>query len=465
MTYVELQVTSHFSFLRGASSPEELFAAAALQGHAALGIADLGTVAGIVRAWDGQRTTGVRLIAGTRLLLDDGRGLLLYPMDRPAWSRMTRLLTIGKARFGKGGCTLSWGEVVAHSEGMVAVLLPDLPGDTVARDLAQLHAAFGDRGYMALTFRRRPDDVARLHVLANQAEAAGVRAVATGDVLYHAPECRLLQDVVTAIRERTTIDALGHRRERHGDRNLKAPSEMERRFAPFPDAIAATADIARRCTFDLSELSYQYPHEQVIDGLTAQQALERLSADAVERLFPDGVPQAYRDQIAHELRLIERTRLRPLLPHRECHRLVRRRRVASCARGAGRPPTPAVCFVLGITSINPIEARASVRALRLPGAARAARHRRRLRARAPGGGHPVDLRDLWAPSCGADRRRLPLSRAWRRARGRQGPRAARGRDRRRWPASSGAGAMTASADKEAQGAQPQSRRSAAADDA
>jgi len=354
VTYVELQVTSHFSFLRGASSPEELFAAAALQGHTALGVADLGTVAGIVRAWDGQRTTGVRLIAGTRLTLDDGRGLLLYPTDRAAWSRMTRLLTVGKTRAGKGGCTLLWGEVVAHGEGMIAILLPDVAGESVARDLAQLRDAFGERGYLALTFRRRPDDLVRLHALAAQAAAAGVRAVATGDILYHAPECRLLQDVVTAIREKTTIDALGHRRERHGDRNLKAPSEMERRFAAFPDAIAATADIARRCTFDLSALSYQYPNEQIIEGLTAQQALERLSAEAVERMFPDAVPQAYRDQIAHELRLIGELGYAPYFLTVNAIVAESRRRGILC-QGRGSAANSCVCFVLGITSIDPIK--------------------------------------------------------------------------------------------------------------
>ncbi|MHA3842465.1 PHP domain-containing protein, partial [Sphingomonas aestuarii] len=104
--YVELQVTSHYSFLRGASSPEELFSAAALQGYKALGVADLGSVAGIVRAWDAQKATGVRLIAGSRIDLVDGPSFLLYPTDRPAWSRLTRLLTVGKARAGKGGCAL-----------------------------------------------------------------------------------------------------------------------------------------------------------------------------------------------------------------------------------------------------------------------------------------------------------------------------------------------------------------------
>jgi len=354
MTYVELQVTSHFSFLRGASSPEELFSAAALLGHSALGLADLGTVAGMVRGWQGQKATGVRLIPGSRVVFDDGRQVLLYPTNRAAWSRMTRLLTIGKARAGKGGCDLRWADIADHSDGLIAILLPDLPGAALARDLAELRETFGGRSYLALTLRRRPDDMVRLHALADEARTAGVRAVATGDVLYHAREARLLQDVVTAIREGTTVDRLGFRRERHGDRHLKAPQEMERRFAAFPGAIRATADIAARCTFDLGELSYQYPHERVLEGLSAQDALEHLSREAAERMFTDGVPQAHADQIAHELALISKLNYAPYFLTVNAIVAEARRRGILC-QGRGSAANSCVCFVLGITSIDPIK--------------------------------------------------------------------------------------------------------------
>ncbi|MDO7841918.1 error-prone DNA polymerase [Sphingomonas immobilis] len=352
-TYVELHVTTHFSFLHGASSPEELFSAAALLGHGALGVTDLGSVAGMVRAWQGQKATGVRLIPGARIVLDDGRQLLLHPTDRAAWSRLTRLLTVGKARAGKGGCELSWADVAHHADGLVATLLPDLADDRLDHDLGALREVFGRRGHLALALRRRPEDMVRLHALAAQARKAGVRAVATGDVLYHAPEARLLQDVVTAIREGTTIDRLGYRRERHGDRHLKSPEEMERRFADFPDAIRATADIARLCSFDLGELSYQYPHERVLDGLSAQEALEKLSREAAERMFPDGVPQAHADQITHELALIGKLAYAPYFL--TVHAIVNeaRRRGILC-QGRGSAANSCVCFVLGITSIDPI---------------------------------------------------------------------------------------------------------------
>ncbi|MDH2132312.1 error-prone DNA polymerase [Sphingobium yanoikuyae] len=352
--YVELQVTSHFSFLKGASSPEELFAAAAVLGHKALGLVDQGSVAGVVRGWDGQKMTGVRMIAGARVDLTDGRALLLYPVDRPAWSKLTRLLSVGKARGGKGLCVLHWADVVAHANGLVAILVPDLVDDRTIADLRDLRAAFGPRGYMALSLRRRPDDMGRLHGLDALARSIGVRSVATGDILYHCPERRPLQDVMTAIRERTTIDALGFRRERHMDRNLKSPEEMERRFAAFPDAIQASADIADLCRFDLGEIQYQYPYEQVMEGRTAQQALAALTDAAARRMFPQGLPLDYRKQIDHELRLIDQLGYAPYFLTVNAIVAESRRRGILC-QGRGSAANSCVCYMLGITSIDPIK--------------------------------------------------------------------------------------------------------------
>ncbi|MET0363147.1 MAG: error-prone DNA polymerase, partial [Sphingobium sp.] len=353
-TYVELQLTSHFSFLRGASSPEELFAAAALLGHTALGLADRNSVAGVVRGWDGQKTTGVRMIPGARVDLTDGRALLLYPSDRPAWSRLTRLLSIGKGRGGKGLCILDWSDVVAHADAMVAILLPDEPGGRLEADLADLHETFGPRGHCALSLRRRPGDAERLHRLDALARTAGVRSVATGDVLYHEPGRRPLQDVLTAIRENTIIDALGDRRERHMDRDLKSPEEMERRFAAFPDAIHASADIAALCRFDLGEIQYQYPYEEVMAGRTAQQALAALTEEAAVTMFPGGLPPKYRSQIDHELRLIGELGYAPYFLTVNAIVAESRRRGILC-QGRGSAANSCVCFMLGITSIDPIQ--------------------------------------------------------------------------------------------------------------
>jgi error-prone DNA polymerase len=353
-TYVELQVTSHFSFLRASSSPEELFAAARLLGHQALGLADRGSVAGVVRGWDGQKTTGVRMIPGARVDVTDGRALLLYPTDRRAWSRLTRLLTVGKARGGKRCCLLDWSDVVAHAEGLIAILVPDSGNEATADHLDELCEGFGQHAYLALSLLRRPDDIARLHRLDDLARSKGVRSVATGDVLYHAPEARPLQDVMTAIRERTTVDALGFKRERYMDRNLKSPEEMERRFAAFPDAIQASADIAAECRFDLGEIQYQYPYEQGMAGRTAQQALAMLTEEAGARMFPDGLPPAYRSQIDHELRLIDQLGYAPYFLTVNAIVAESRRRGILC-QGRGSAANSCVCYFLGITSIDPIQ--------------------------------------------------------------------------------------------------------------
>ncbi len=354
MTYVELQVTSHFSFLRGASAPEELFAAAAIMGHSALGLCDRGSVAGVVRGFSGQQATGVRMIAGSRVDLRDGRSLLIYPKNRAAWSRLTRLLSLGKARGGKGNCWLDWPDVAAHAEDQIAILLPETASVRLTVDLGELRELFGGDGYLALSLRRRPGDAQRLRTLNALAQAAGVRSVATGDVLYHAAERRPLQDVLSAIREKTTIDALGFKRERFMDRALKSPQEMERRFALFPDAIRASADIASACRFDLGEIRYQYPYEEVMAGRTAQEALAALTEEGAMRMFPAGVPSAYRKQIDHELRLIGELNYAPYFLTVNSIVAESRRRGILC-QGRGSAANSCVCYLLGVTSIDPIQ--------------------------------------------------------------------------------------------------------------
>ena len=247
--YAELQCTSHFSFLRGASSCEELFAQAAMLGVEALAIVDRNSLAGIVRAHEAAKTTSVRLIVGCRLDLIDGMSVLVYPTDRPAYARLCRLLSLGKKRAGKARCHLDWSDVIAYGEGLVAVLVPDTADETCALQLRRLREAFGDRAYLALTLRRRPNDQLRLHELSNLAVQMRVPAVITNDVLFHEPARRILQDVVTAIRHNCTIDELGFRRERHADRFLKRPEEMHRLFGRYSEALARTIEITERCRF------------------------------------------------------------------------------------------------------------------------------------------------------------------------------------------------------------------------
>ncbi|WP_137113928.1 error-prone DNA polymerase [Mesorhizobium sp. GR13] len=349
--YAELQVTSHFSFLRGASSCEELFAQAALQGIEALAVVDRNSLAGIVRAYEAAKTTGVRLIVGCRLDLTDGMSVLVYPTDRAAYGRLCRLLSLGKKRGGKAKCILEWPDLVAYSEGLIGILVPDEVDETCGLHLRRLRDAFGNRAYLALTLRRRPNDQLRIHELSNMAAQTRVPAVVTNDVLYHAPDRRILQDVVTCIRHGITIDELGDRRE-YGDRYLKPPEEMHRLFPRNHEAIARTLEIAARCRFDLKELAYQYPEERDDPTLTPQQTLEKLVWEGAEARYPEGVPDTVRASLQHELRLIEKLQYAPyFLTVNSIVRFARSKDIL--CQGRGSAANSAVCYVLGITSIDP----------------------------------------------------------------------------------------------------------------
>ena len=350
--YAELQCTSHFSFLRGASSCEELFAQAAMLGVEALAVVDRNSLAGVVRAHEAAKTTGVRLIVGCRLDLIDGMSVLVYPTDRPAYARLCRLLSLGKKRAGKARCHLDWSDVIAYGEGLVAVLVPDTADETCALQLRRLREAFGDRAYLALTLRRRPNDQLRLHELSNLAVQMRVPTVITNDVLFHEPARRILQDVVTAIRHNCTIDEFGFRRERHADRFLKRPEEMHRLFGRYSEALARTIEITERCQFSLDELSYQYPEERTLPGLTPQQALKKLTWEGAAERYPEGLPDTVRSTLMHELQLIERLDYAPyFLTVNAIVRFARSQDIL--CQGRGSAANSAVCYVLGITSIDP----------------------------------------------------------------------------------------------------------------
>src|SRR5580700_2989134 len=231
--YAELQVTSNFSFLRGASHPDELVRQAALFGFAAIAITDRNSLAGIVRAHQAAKETGIRLIVGVRLDLRDGTSLLAFPEDRAAYGRLTTLLTLGKRRAPKGECHLDYGDVVAHGAGLVVALLPPEGADRVSlaahrETAARLAADFTGRAYLVVHHLYRGDDARRLARLAEIARTTGLKLLAAGDVLYHTPERRPLQDVLTCIREHCTIREAGFRLAANAERHLKPPREMAR---------------------------------------------------------------------------------------------------------------------------------------------------------------------------------------------------------------------------------------------
>lgn len=353
MRYAELQATSHFSFLRGVSSAEELFTTAANLGIEAMAVVDRNSLAGVVRAYEAASVTGVRLIVGCRLDLEDFPSILVYPTDRAAYGRLCRLLTLGKSRAGKGKCALFFDDVVAWSEGQIAVLVTDKPTDDLFSQLQRLKHAFEDRAYCALTRRFRPDDAACIHDVADIAGRARVPTVATNDILYHVPEMRMLQDVVTCIRLGTIIDRAGFLKEKHADRYLKDPGEVERLFRRYPEAVARTAEIAQRCRFSLDELTYTYPTEELKDGLSAQDRLEKLVWEGSAQRYPEGLPDNVAMQLRHELGLIERLKYAPYFLTVESIVRFARSQGILC-QGRGSAANSAVCFVLGVTSIDPV---------------------------------------------------------------------------------------------------------------
>jgi error-prone DNA polymerase len=353
MNYADLQVTTHFSFLRGVSSAEELFSTAAMLGIKALGIVDRNSLAGMVRAHEAAKVTGVRLIVGCRLDLQCGSSLLVYPTDRAAYGRLCRLLTIGKKRAGKGACHIDWPDVAEWNDGLLAILLPDDIKNPLADELEKLRSIFGDRAYCALTRHFLPNEGERLRDIANAASQVRVPTVATNDILYHCPSRRMLQDVVTCIRLHTTIDNAGFAKEHHADRFLKASTEMLRLFPKYEQSVRRTWEIAERCKFSLDQLKYVYPTEELEDGLNAQERLEKLTWEGAAKRYPEGLPDKVATQLRHELNLIERMEYAPYFLTVESIVRFARSKDILC-QGRGSAANSAVCFVLGVTSIDPV---------------------------------------------------------------------------------------------------------------
>ncbi|MGF9565099.1 error-prone DNA polymerase [Neorhizobium sp. BT27B] len=352
MRYAELQVTTHFSFLRGASSAHDLFTTAKDLGIDAVGVVDRNSLAGIVRALEASRDTGLRLIVGCRLDLQDGMSVLVYPTDKAAYSRLTRLITLGKSRGGKDNCILHVEDLPLYSEGIIGILVPDLPDDTCAVQMRKMSEIFGRRAYVSLCLRRRPNDQMRIHELSNMATRFKVKTVVTNDVLFHEPSRRQLQDIVTCIRSNTTIDDVGFDRERHADRYLKPPEEMERLFPRHPEALTRTMEIVEQCKFSLEELTYEYPEEALVDGMDAQQSLEHCVRECIPDRYPEGLPQKVLQSVRHELDLIKEMDYAPYFL--TVYSIVRfARSQGILCQGRGSAANSAICYILGITSIDP----------------------------------------------------------------------------------------------------------------
>ncbi|MBI3436783.1 MAG: error-prone DNA polymerase [Proteobacteria bacterium] len=354
LAYAELAVTTNFTFLRGASHPEELIAQAKQLGLAGIGIADRNSLAGIVRAHVAAKEANVRLAAGARLVFSDATpDILAYPRDRLAWARLTRLLTRGKRRAEKGQCVLCAQDLLDHADGLNLIVLPAtrIDSDACAALLARLREAAA-HACIAMRMRHRGDDARRLARLAACAAASRTPLVAVNDVLYHAPQRRPLQDVLTCIREHTTIDAAGRRLEANAERHLKSAQEMSRLFRAAPQAVAATSGFLDLCRFSLDELRYEYPDEAREGYPTPQHALAALVEEGARHRYPASVPRKVRHALDHELRLV--AELNYAAYFLTVHDIVRfaRARGILC-QGRGSAANSAICYCLGITEVDP----------------------------------------------------------------------------------------------------------------
>lgn len=382
---------SNFTFLTGASHPEELVVRAAELGLSALAVTDRNSVAGVVRAHvalrelrraqaeggevqvrgqvrldpssrqdfgggAGLSVAGAlpRLIPGARLVMGDcALDWVALPPDRPAWSRLTRLLSLGKGRAGKGECHLTLADLQEWGAGMILLALPPDPlaGAVPEAVLADMARRFPGDVFLGAAPRYDGRDGARLAGLAGLSQRTGAPMVATNDVAMHHARRRHLADVLTCIREGTTIDALGRRALPHAERRLKGQAEMARLFAAHPAALSRTQEVAARCAFSLDDLSYEYPDE--VSGPEAPQArLERLTAEGLRRRFPDGAPADTLAKVEKELRVIARLGFAAyFLTVNDIVAFARSQGIL--CQGRGSAANSVICYALGITEVSP----------------------------------------------------------------------------------------------------------------
>ena len=358
--FVEFGVASAFSFLRAASEPLDLVAQAHAQGYDRIGIADRNTMAGVVRMWDEGRKAPVDALIGCRVVTVCGAEFLAYPQDRAAYGRLCTLLSAAKmttldgAWQAKDVTEITLPMLAAHAEGVHLIALPDDDLDAFEARLDGLPPLPSLR-WIAAARRLRGDDRARINRLDHMARGRGLTLLATNDVLYHAPERRPLQDVMTCIREGVTIHAAGSRLEPNGERHLKRPAEMVRLFAEWPHAIAATRELADAIEFRLSDLTYEYLAEVVPEGRTPQEHLEALTWEGAAWRYPQGVPKAVINVLYKEFALIRTKGIAAYFL--TIHDIVRWARTEVSppilCQGRGSAANSAVCFCLGITSVDP----------------------------------------------------------------------------------------------------------------
>ncbi|MGZ3198447.1 MAG: PHP domain-containing protein, partial [Croceibacterium sp.] len=404
--FVELGLMSCFTFLRGASDAVDLVLTARALGYDAIGIADVNSMAGLVRVHTEAKTLKLRSLIGCRIETVEGFAFLAYPTDRAAYGRLCRLISAGRMGTldggwqAKGVCEISLAMLAEHAEGVQLILLPpeDLDAEStieVESNVIPLPLAGGTRSgpvplvptadpsrkregswltarfekilphltaqlhtlrHLAASYLYTGDDIARIDRLDALAKANGLALLATNDVHYHAPERRPLQDVMTAIRHKTTVADAGYLLHANAERHLKPQEEMQRLFARWPDAIAAAREVADACHFTLDELKYEYPQKGYPEGLTADEYLAQKTWEGADWRYPEGLRADVRKTLRRELALIGKLNIAPyFLTIKEIVDFARSREPPILCQGRGSAANSAVCFCLGITEVDPAE--------------------------------------------------------------------------------------------------------------
>ena len=347
--YAELHCKSNYSFLTGASHPDELVERAIQLDYSALAVTDENSLAGVVRAHAAVRNSGMKLIVGAELRLVDASPVVLWAMHRRGYGQLCRLLTEGRRRAPKGQCQLHWQDLVEYSEGLIAGVLP---GASCPEDLGRYRELFGSRGYLMAALQVEGEDRRRLEQLNDWSQESDLPLVASGNVLYHSPHRMPLQHVLSAIKHGTTVDLADGHLTRNAERHLQELTQRQAAFAQFPEALERTLEIADRCVFNLDQLRYEYPEELAPAGLSPMQYLRKLSWEGAHHRYGNQIPEKVRKLVEHELGLIEQMGYEAyFLTVWDLVRFARQRHIL--CQGRGSAANSAVCFCLGVTAVDP----------------------------------------------------------------------------------------------------------------
>jgi error-prone DNA polymerase len=366
MSFAELVAATNYSFLRGASHPADMVGRALELGMAGIGIADRNSVAGVVRAWSALEEArekarialvgeiDFKLAVGARLVFVDATpDIVAYPATRRGWGQLTRLLTKGNRRAEKGDCILNSADLIDHADDLLLIALADEGQEFLLRRLAEARPG---SVWLGAAMPRQGRDRRRQVRLKRLADRIGVPLLATNDALYASPGDRPVHDIVTCIREGVTIRSAGRLLPANAERHLKSPDEMDQLFLDCPEAVGESGRFLDRIGFTLNELKYEYPHEPVPEGWTPQGWLEHLVMTEAKRRFPEGLPPKWQTVLDEEFGLIRKCQYANyfLTVHDIVH-FARSQKPPILCQGRGSAANSLVCYLLGITPIDPVE--------------------------------------------------------------------------------------------------------------